>query len=307
FCVLCLVLGMSGCGKETEKLSYDEDKVINNAQFAVMLYGTDGTGSKTIGDIFGVQDYVAAGQIKESDIMQDIFGVDDIKDVTSFDDEDIEIFSKKVDTFRQNGYGIPIFQGNAIKTGYESYRDATKELGKIVSISDEPEITATDSEITCKMELTGENKGADGKPLTAETEILFTKNLAVKSFTVNINRTFGEKMANAGLNTLLGMGMTFCVLILISVVIWLMGTIVQSVTQKKKALDETEPVGSGQADRSSVEASANEQAAVEETADDEALVAVIAAAIAAYESGQRGYNVSPDTFVVKSVKRRRSA
>ena len=38
--------------------------------------------------------------------------------------------------------------------------------------------------------------------------------------------------------------------------------------------------------------------------DDSALIAVISAAIAAYESEARGVNVSPDTFVVRSLRRR---
>jgi Na+-transporting methylmalonyl-CoA/oxaloacetate decarboxylase gamma subunit len=39
-------------------------------------------------------------------------------------------------------------------------------------------------------------------------------------------------------------------------------------------------------------------------ADDTELIAVIAAAIAAYESEATGVAVSPDTFVVRSIRRR---
>ena len=42
----------------------------------------------------------------------------------------------------------------------------------------------------------------------------------------------------------------------------------------------------------------------EDLSDDKALIAVISAAIAAYESEEGGVPVSPDTFIVRSLRRR---
>ena len=99
-------------------------------------------------------------------------------------------------------------------------------------------------------------------------------------------------MTNAALNTLIGMGTVFAVLILISAIIGAFGFIpkIQAMFAKKeepKAVVEKAPV----------QAPVVEEV-VEET-DDLELVAVIAAAIAASEGA-----VSTDGFVVRSIRRR---
>ncbi|MDE5932916.1 MAG: OadG family protein [Lachnospiraceae bacterium] len=108
------------------------------------------------------------------------------------------------------------------------------------------------------------------------------------SISTNVNYTFGEKMEKAALNTLLGMGTVFVVLILISVIIALFGFI-PKLTAKKK---ETKPQEEKQ---SNVVAQIIEK---EELSDDLELVAVISAAIAAYEGSG-----STDGFVVRSIRK----
>ena len=106
---------------------------------------------------------------------------------------------------------------------------------------------------------------------------------------VDLVYTLGEKMEKAALNTLMGMGTVFVVLILISLIIYCFRFI--SVIQDKLS-------GKGKA----VETAPAEAAAeVVETApltDDLELVAVISAAIAASEG------TSADSFVVRSIHRR---
>lgn len=106
---------------------------------------------------------------------------------------------------------------------------------------------------------------------------------------VDLVYTLGEKMEKAALNTLMGMGTVFVVLILISLIIYCFRFI--SVIQDKMS-------GKGKA----VEAAPAEVAAeAVETApltDDLELVAVISAAIAASEG------TSADSFVVRSIHRR---
>ena len=116
------------------------------------------------------------------------------------------------------------------------------------------------------------------------------------SITTNVEYTFGEKMEKAGLNTLLGMGTVFVVLILISLIISCFGII--NKIQDKKA---------NKAKKADVKAEAVDNTIAqiiekEELADDLELVAVIAAAIAASEGA-----ASTDGFVVRSIKRRKRA
>lgn len=107
--------------------------------------------------------------------------------------------------------------------------------------------------------------------------------------------TFGERMARAGLNTLLGMGTVFLVLIFISFIISLFKYIF--VFQKKsenngKEIPKEEP--SDYIDEKSIES----QELTEDGLYSEELVAVIAAAVAAAEGG------SAENFVVYSIKKR---
>lgn len=103
----------------------------------------------------------------------------------------------------------------------------------------------------------------------------------------------GEAMARAGLNTLIGMGTVFVVLILISMIINGFAVIPKLQKAFSKKADEGQSVKENAAP--TVQA---EEPAVDET-DDLELVAVITAAIAASEGA-----ASTDGFVVRSIIRR---
>ena len=100
----------------------------------------------------------------------------------------------------------------------------------------------------------------------------------------------GKKLGNAGLNTLMGMGVVFLVLILISFVISAFG-LVNKAEQRKKANVPAAPAPVPAAP------APVEEESEEDLTDDLELVAVIAAAIAASE------NTSPDGLVVRSIRK----
>jgi len=115
------------------------------------------------------------------------------------------------------------------------------------------------------------------------------------SISTTVQYSFGEMMGKAGLNTLIGMGTVFCVLILISLLISLFKLIpkAQELFAKKKTDAEKDL---------KAEAVDNTIAQIiekEEQSDDLELVAVIAAAIAASEGA-----ASTDGFVVRSIRKR---
>ena len=132
---------------------------------------------------------------------------------------------------------------------------------------------------------------AEFKDRKADLEFVFNKNLYMDSLTVSAHYTNVEILEKAGLNTLLGMGTVFIVLIFISIIISLFKYIpaLQKAFSSKPKTAETPialPV-------KTVEKQ-------EETIDNKELIAVIAAAIAAAEG------TSTDGFVVRSIKRRKS-
>lgn len=101
----------------------------------------------------------------------------------------------------------------------------------------------------------------------------------------------GEILEKAGLNTLIGMGTVFVVLIFISFIIALLPKLTALVEGKGKK-EKAEAKAAAEAPKASAV-----PAVEEELTDDLELVAVISAAIAAYTG------TSSDDFVVRSIKR----
>ncbi|WP_051600607.1 OadG family protein [Eubacterium sp. AB3007] len=98
--------------------------------------------------------------------------------------------------------------------------------------------------------------------------------------------SIGEICKIAGIDTILGMGTVFLILIIISIFIWLLGVLTGGVKAAGQSVVETPaPVA---------ELSARE--------DDAQLVAVIMAAIRASKAAE-GENVDDDAYVVRNIRR----
>lgn len=162
------------------------------------------------------------------------------------------------------------------KTALEDLGDYQSALGTTVDFGDEIIINTTIA----------------GSLRDANVEIILDgENLVPISIATNVIYSFGELMTKAALNTLMGMGTVFAVLILIIIIISSFSLINKAGTKDESKKVETKPVP----------AVINEEVIHEEDlSDDLELVAVIAAAIAAYEGKS-----SADGYVVRSLKRRR--
>ena len=128
----------------------------------------------------------------------------------------------------------------------------------------------------------------------ADVVFLFDENLYLETMTVNAQFSLGEILQKAGLNTILGMGTVFAVLIFIAFIISMfkyISVIEEALKNKKNKKVEDVAVTTEKVEAPAV---------LEETCDDLELVAVIAAAIAAAEG------TSTDSFVVRSIRRRPS-
>ena len=198
-----------------------------------------------------------------------------------------EYTAEEIEYMLNTQYNIQV-DGNAFLKGISSFRSAGESMGAITGTNGS-EVRVDDSEIIVEVEVTGEKKNA-------KAEMIFSNDmfLTLKSAALNPSSTIGELMANAGLNTLIGMGTVFAVLILISLIISCFKVIpkIQNSMAKKKA-PAAEAMGVDNAVMQIVE----QETIVEE--DDCELVAVIAAAIAAGEGA-----VTTDGFVVRSIRRR---
>lgn len=176
-------------------------------------------------------------------------------------------------------------EGKAVRTAFSSFESGIKDMGSITEIG-QPVSTIDGDTITVQIPMTGENA-------SGSVELIFTNDiyLVMTSCTLNMNQTKGELMGKAALNTLLGMGTVFAVLILISLIISVFSFIPklqESFTKKEAPAQTPAPVPVAAAPVVEEE---------EELADDTELVAVIAAAIAAYEG------TSVEGFQVRSIRR----
>ena len=97
--------------------------------------------------------------------------------------------------------------------------------------------------------------------------------------------SFGEKMAGAGITTLMGMGITFVVLILLWACIAIMTKFTYRPNKGDKAPQKADAAAAPSAAPAAVTAAA-----------DDSLIAVITAAITAYEGGA-------NNFIVRRIRR----
>ncbi len=172
--------------------------------------------------------------------------------------------------------------------GYEDWKSLMEEIGGVQSVIG---TMVTDSNADTVSAVTT----VQGGVRNATIAFVFSKN-GYDSITQTAEYSFAEKIEKAGLNTLIGMGTVFIVLILISLIIGMFGYI----SKIQKAMEAPEEPTLAEKSMESIvsQIAEKEQGLEEDLVDDTALVAVIAAAIAAY-TGASG----TDGFVVRSVRR----
>ena len=167
----------------------------------------------------------------------------------------------------------------ALYNGFLGWKSALDDIGVYEGVSG-GSVSFEDEEVTITVEVLGSSHNA-------AVEIVLDDALATYiGITTNVHYSTGEIMAKAGMNTVIGMGTVFVVLILISLIISCF-TLVSKFEAKQK---KEEPAAAAPV--------VEQIEAKEELSDDTELVAVIAAAIAAYEGA-----ASTDGFVVRSIRK----
>lgn len=172
---------------------------------------------------------------------------------------------------------------------FTSWENALVDIGEIQGIEGKS-CSFTKKEGMVTVTVKGSKHDADVVFTMASSD----QGYSVTGITTNVIYSMNEKIQQAAMNTLLGMGTTFAVLILLALVIALFGKIVGGASNKTST------------SKAAVQASAPAPAVLpaaeeaEELTDDMELVAVIAAAVAAFEGKQ-----STDGFVVRSIRKAR--
>lgn len=164
------------------------------------------------------------------------------------------------------------------------WEEATDEYGSFVDFGDF-EITKSGKTLTAAQTLHMENRDV------VLTYVYTYYSMEVEDITVDGIYSVGEKMSTALMNTLMGMLVVFCVLIIICLIIFCFN--IFPYLEKKKA--EKAAASAPKEDPVVTQIEAREE---QQEEDDGELVAVIATAIAAAEG------TSTDGFVVRSIRRR---
>jgi len=194
-----------------------------------------------------------------------------IQTVVGFSDEDIEQFLSQV---------TDAFSVSAV----ESWKGIKEEVGGFQEITEQA-VEENGTETTIISRVVFENA-------TANATFLLDRSSGMDQpvdLSFSVNYSLAETMEQAGLNTLMGIGIVFLMLLFLSFLISQFKHIAKLEEKFTKKEEKAAPVASAPAPAQPEEA--------EELVDDGELVAVIAAAIAASE------NTSTDSFVVRSIKK----
>ncbi len=168
-----------------------------------------------------------------------------------------------------------------------AYETSLDDIGEIQGYDNEQAVINDDGDYVI-------NIGIDGSDHDADVVITVSTTGTPTNVSTNVRYSFGELMEQAALNTVLGMGTTFIILIVLACIISAFGLIGKSQENKnKKAAAQKEAQAPAP-----VVAEVQPEAPA---ADDNELIAVIAAAVAASEG-----KTSTDGFVVRSIRKARS-
>lgn len=195
-----------------------------------------------------------------------------ISQIAGFSDEEIENYLAQDDAFTT--------------ATMESWKSVKDELGAYSSIVSQ-DVEKEGDVVTISTVAQFEKAKADVVLMLDLGQQMYT------SMTYSVQYSLAANMQRAGMNTLMGIGIVFLMLVFLSFVIGLFKYIEKFQNVGKKKAAEEAP----KAEEAPAPAIAQSEAADEDFADDLELVAVISAAIAAYE------NTSGDSFVVRSIKK----
>lgn len=179
----------------------------------------------------------------------------------------------------------------AVAEAVASWLNVEQDTGKLVQVLSSEALETEDGGYVCTVNAQFEERNVEFK---AFYEVNSNNYLVPTSFSIAPEYTLGENMAKAAMNTVLGMGTVFAVLIFISLLISCFKyiSVFEDKLKAKRKAKQTPAAAPAPVAAASVA-----EAAEEELVDDLELVAVITAAIAASTGS------SADGLVVRSIKR----
>jgi Na+-transporting methylmalonyl-CoA/oxaloacetate decarboxylase gamma subunit len=172
-----------------------------------------------------------------------------------------------------------------------SWEEVAGEFGTYTAY-DEDSFSVNKAGSTLTTDLTLAFTADDGSTRDVTFEVVYEYySMEISGISIDPVYSIGEKLSKAGLNTLISISIVFCVLILISLIIYAFNIFPYLENKKKAKAAAAEP-------KKEVISAVPVQEEQTSVTDDTELIAVIAAAIAASEGTSTG------DFVVRSINRR---
>lgn len=182
-------------------------------------------------------------------------------------------------------YGMPV----TYDVSEEEYKELVEKAGEFKEYSEPQLTTGDDGLITVTQSAVCSERNVD-------FTFMWNESTGEITWVTDVESTPLETFVKACLNTVMGMGTVFVVLIFISFVISLF--VLFSRDKKKKETASEIPVNN-------VPAAEDKDINAETYASDDELIAVISAAVAAYEADEGAdYEVPADGLFVRSIKKR---
>ena len=186
--------------------------------------------------------------------------------------------------------GVTDAQINAVS----AWDEVSAQFGTVLSV-DDSRFTVDKAGKTLTTDIILVFTADDGSTRDIVFEVVYDYySMKVTGISINPVYSMGEKLAKAGMNTLISISIVFCVLILISLIIYSFNIFPYLEKKKQEKAKAAAPVVSADDVVTQIE----QREELQNAMDDTELVAVIAAAIAASEG------TSTSDFVVRSINRR---
>ena len=220
----------------------------------------------------------------------------------------------------QNGTAEEQMDDPVYGPAFSGWENALRDIGEVQDIVGKS-CSFTKKEGTVTLTVKGSRHDADVVFMMESGD----QGYSLTSITTNVEYDMNEKIQQAGMNTVLGMGTTFAILILLAFVITAFGAVMSSAARKaakeapKKAVEkieapapeaaapEKESTGGQTDDAELIAVIAAAVAAAEgQPASDGELTALLTAAVAAYEEDSAEKIVCPaDVFIARTIKKPR--
>ena len=266
--MICSLLGLTACGSETATKSLD--------------------GSRYYPELFTQDSISNFATYLEDEVYEKWY----LNGITPENFEEKTYFNLAMKFNNQTGdLSFDDDYYNVNKSGYDSWYKAIGDIGynSLETLQSDVNVTDVQYELNDEGVLVVDAT-VQGTKHSALMKVYLGNDFNPTDIGITVNRSTGEKLENAGLNTLLGMGMAFAILIIISLIISLFPMLFGGNRKKKESDQEIA--------QKAIENATAQIAEAEDLADDAELVAVIAAAIAAYEG-----SASTEGFQVRSIRK----